>query len=53
MTSVTVSASNLMLKAVFRLLSHFHPFLVNPLVHDVQSVWEPEQVKQGGVQVRH
>jgi len=42
-----------MVKAVFRSLSHFHPFLVNPVVHDVQSVWEPEQVKQGEVQVRH
>lgn len=53
MTTATSAAFSLMLKAVFISLSHFHPFLVNPVMHDVQSVWEPEQVKQGEVQAKH
>lgn len=38
MTTATSAAFSLMLKAVFISLSHFHPFLVNPVMHDVQSV---------------
>ena len=45
--TVAGSAVKTRLKLTCVLFKHFHPFLVTPLIQELQLVEEPMQVKQG------
>lgn len=41
------------LNAILVLFKHFHPYLVKPLIQEVQNLTTPEQVAQGDAHCRH